>query len=206
MKKLVCILIISTTTVAVSFAQIKNIDKRIAELKATGVDTLITYYPYSYGYQYDLLKVGTCQSFSQKYLIWIKGGRSFIQLFDECYTYNTFPFDAKEVIEIVKGYFSEIRNEEIKPVQYKTIDNGKETTATTMVTHANQLSFEFFIQSEVVKKQIDGYDLNTQYAESTILNKGETGYNINYTYNQNTYLNRIKNIIEEKLRRLGSKR
>lgn len=203
MKKLICVLIISLITATASFAQIRNLSKRITELKASGVDTLIIYNSYCNGcYRpYDLSKRNICQSFDQQYLVWLKDGRNYVQLFDECYTYNILNNSLNEFVNFIKLHISAIKSEEIKPIQYKTIYQGKEVIATTEVDHSHLWVFDLYVGSETIRKTIDGYRLS-EFTDSSFLSKGYTGYNINYTYNQNTYLNRVKNLIEQKVKEL----
>ena len=209
MKKLICVLLMSVITITASFAQIRNIKKRIAELRESGVDTLVIYNSYCNGcYRpYDLTKRNICQSFDQQYLVWLKDGRNYVQLFDECYTYNILNNSLNEFVTFIKLYLSAIKSEEIKLVQYKTIYQGKETIATTAVDHSHLWVFDFYIGSETIRKTIDGYRLS-EYVDNTLSEPKKLAttpikeLNINYTYNKNTYLNQMKDIIETRVKEL----
>ncbi len=153
MKKTICALVLLLTGIS-AFSQIGNLNKRVSELKSLGVDTLVTFQSSCAmcSNRYDSFKIGTCLSLNEKYLLWIKGGQNFIQLFDDCFTYNPLSVNP-EFFNLIKKHIAEIAAEKIKPVQFKAIYQGKESMIVTQETDGPEWNFEIYLQSTVSKKK-----------------------------------------------------
>ena len=218
MIRLIFIIVLSGMcfTTAQSQSQIREyLPVKSSELKLSGVDTVISYHAYCSGCIIEALGTDLlgCHSNIEKYLIWVKDGRNFIQKFDECYSYYPISVSTNSFIDIIKTHLEEIKEEEIKGVAFKVIIDGKESMGMATIDHTNHYNFEFYVNNQYFKKEIDDYRLNTEFYDNYFSDRKNPNFknptkepNINYSYNQNTYLKKLKDIIESKIKQLNFKK
>jgi len=98
---------------------------KVKALQQSGVDTIITYHPYCGGCI--LTGISTSEKCFQnirQYVIWQKNKESYVQFFDECYTYLP-QKGAAAFIALLSKNASVIMQEKLLPVEFEKLYDGK---------------------------------------------------------------------------------
>nr|WP_294796186.1 hypothetical protein [uncultured Mucilaginibacter sp.] len=187
----------------------KNVNDKISSLRAAGVDTIINYHPYCVGCALTVLDTNGCNSFDREYLIWKKKGQGFVQLFDQCYNYLP-EKGGKAFVTLLTKNFPIIIKEDLKPVEFKQLVNGKMQHFISEIDHSYHQDFVFYIKGKVIEKPIDNYVLDTRWEgdyfrapddKRTTPPPGKA-VNINYVKNQNTYLKKLIDLAEQEIEKI----
>lgn len=193
-KSIVSLIVIVASFSSQIFGQVvENKSKvKIAELKASGIDTLVCYYVECYGYVSTSAK-DSCQLEEVRYIYWPQASKFHLQRLDNCYEYEPVLTDSSQFWKVLKKNISKIKTEEIKPPQHTVINKkGKKEqleVATVYTAHTCTFVFELYIGETTFKKYISDFDLYTERID-------ETTPNDNYKYNQQTQLKKLKDLIE----------
>ncbi len=165
-----------------------------------GVDTVINYRSYCTGCYITFNDKDTCHSDNNHYLIWIYKTEIFVQRFNECYNYRVSVDKNGRLLAFIRDHLSKIVKEEIKPVIYKKIINGKAQLEGSFIDHSDHYQYLIKIGIRLYDKHFNNYDLDTRY-EHQMFNAIEKDkpHNINYEYNQHTYLKQFKDFISKML-------
>ena len=191
----------------------QHVIDKIASLKSSGVDTIINYHPYCVGCVFMAVDTTKCNSYDREYLIWKKGGQGFVQLFDVCYQYLP-EHGAKSFIEILTKNLATIIKEDLKPVQFKEVINGKVQLLTSWLDHSDHRDFVFYVAGKIIKKPVDKYYLDARWEGDyfrSIDDKRTTSppgksININYASNQKTYLKKLIDLAEQEIEKITFKK
>lgn len=105
------------------------------------------------------------------------------------------------ILKLIKLHFLSIKNESIKPVQYKQKIKDKFQTFSTWQDHSCYSAIDIYIGMKKVSKSIDDYCLDTQFINH-FNNPKIKHNNINYAYNQHTYLKKLKDVIQKEIPQL----
>ena len=188
----------------------KVVTEKVKTLKQSGVDTIITYHPYCGGCI--LTGISTSEKCFQnirQYVIWQKNKESYVQFFDECYTYSP-QKGGSAFIALLSKNASVIMQEKLLPVEFEKLYDGKVQRFTSWVDHSDHQNFVFYLNGDTVEKPIDNYVLDTRWEgdysrgtddKRTIPPPGKP-VNINYAKNQATYLKKLKDLVEQEIEKI----
>jgi|GEM_PF-3572620 len=187
--------ILITILLLSSFARAQNSAKEqamnfVKTLKVKGVDTIICYHPYCTGGMVIITDTTKCQVNDTYYIIWADQGKNFLNQFDDCYTYIGKVNQANTIFKLLKFHFNQIKKEQIKRVSYWDVYKGKRQLMSVSIDHSCHGNFTFYIDSTMINKRINYFDLETKFTDAISENTGQR-LNINYNYNQHTYLKRL---------------
>ena len=207
MKKLCLITAVVICFYYNSYAQtdVENkIDAAVKSLKEQGVNTIISFHPYCVGCitTWSDTSKSACHSADLQYLIWTKDNQNFIQLFDQCYEYQPLIGVVTHFIAIYDEHLQEILKEEIKPVAYNILVDGKEQIFESSIDHDFHHDFLFYLETGKVAKPMQDYYLNNRF-EGDFSNRPNTAskpINVNYQYNQKTYLKKLLDELDKDLK------
>ncbi len=207
MRKFLLVTSILVASVSYTFAQMWLMDavnNKVKALKEDGVDTIITYHPYCDGCILTGISTSdTCFHNISEYVIWKQKGESYVQFFDECYSYLP-KKGASGLIALISSNTTDILNETLLPIEVEKIINGKLEKRTYIRHHTDHQNFVFHVNGSVTEKAIDKHILNTQWEDDFFLKPGDTKFslppgkilNINYDKNQKTYLKKLADLAE----------
>ena len=188
----------------------KVVTDKVQALKLSGVDTIITYHPYCVGCI--LTGISTSEKCFQnirQYVIWQKNKESYVQFFDECYTYLP-EKGAKAFIALLNKNGSVIMQEKLLPVEFEKLYDGKIKRFTSWVDHSGHQDFVFYLNGDTIEKPIDDYVLGTRWEDDYFWapdGKRSTpppgkAVNINYIKNQTTYLKKLNDLAEQEIEKI----
>ncbi|MES2829797.1 MAG: sialidase family protein [Bacteroidota bacterium] len=102
---------------------LKLLNDKIAQLKSKGIKHLFTYYTYNQGGILGTSFIGPgphpCVSNLSKYLVWVDQDKTYIQLFDECKSYEAKVSSDPDLAAFYKKYLDTMVNEKISHFGYQ---------------------------------------------------------------------------------------
>lgn len=200
----------STFYVNAQMPLMKVVIEKVQALKQSGVDTIITYHPYCVGCV--LTGISTlerCFQNIRQYVIWQENKESYVQFFDECYTYSP-QKGAKAFIALLSKNASVIMQEKLLPVEFEKLYQGKLQRFNSWIDHSDHQDFVFYINGDTVEKPIDNYVLDTRWEDDYSRGTDDKrtnpppgkAVNINYAKNQTTYLKKLKDLAEQEIEKI----
>lgn len=174
----------------------KQVADKIAELRKSGIDTVISYSGYCVGHIISFVNPNdtTCASANPKYLLWANAGEAHLQKFDGCKNYPVANI-SHELILIVSSNYKRIKTEEIKPPTFVNIVRGKKQTSSVSSIHTCFSKFEFYTGINSFTKTVDEFYLDTKVYDKQV--------NVNYKHNSQTKLYKLYKLIRAELKRLN---
>ncbi len=173
-----------------------KIDRKIDSLRSIGIETFLVYHLNCVGniFPYN----DKCVVTQSKYLWWSQNNTTCIQLFDNCYLYPVLKSDSLKALDFYVRNKNKIDGEEIKPAENKKVisyrENGKknnrEEIISWAVSHSCHHMFKFIVDSVLIGKDCDDYNLQFTKFGGGLLNT-------NWKYNQGTKLKILIKLISE---------
>ncbi|MEJ2884519.1 hypothetical protein [Pedobacter sp. GR22-6] len=126
----------------------ETLSEKINKLKSNGIRDLFTFRIHNDGASHVII-LGGCSSNITKFLVWFTDRKTYVQAFDECYTYNPKEIDATELFNLYTKNSALIIKENVLPALAKG-------------SHMDIFTFEILDRDTLVKKQFDyEYDLDS---------------------------------------------
>jgi hypothetical protein len=192
------LLITLTFVSSIAFSQKQYpdpVELKLADLKKSNVDTIITYHNNLGSKTTSGHKKGdpNCVAYYIQLVFWVKNGQLFSQRFDYCKDYPVRKLSKSPFMKLALDSTKAIQQCEIKIVEAKIInENGDTLIRELHESHPASTSFKFIIGSTIFEKHINHTDLDTKKFDDGIPNA-------NYKPNQNCILTRLKLLVTKEM-------
>lgn len=195
MKYYFIILLLTTTFPTVGQIPKSSAEERIAEILASGVDTLI----FCKSEQREVipnLGIDTCIEYETEIFIWRYKGANYLQKFAMCLdaqyqtksiTSSPIVIGSSKAFDILRSHYKDIEWEQIVPAVFKWSKDGVEVYEEIRSSHP--LIFE-------LKLYVSGNVLTRDFNYISMLDSVGKVKNLNYSFNYNTWLNKLKEQVD----------
>ena len=173
-----------------------RINKKIDSLRNIGVDTFLVYHINCVGSI--IISNDKCTITETKFLWWTQMSATYVQIFDNCYSYSVIKNDTLKSLTFYINNKYQIDNETIKQAENRKVisykRNGKkykrEEVRYSTVDHSCHDIFKFMVDTTIITKDCDNYDLQFKQFDDGLPNT-------NWEYNQATKLKVLIDIINK---------